>query len=164
MSRDHHPIVLHDADLARTAGRPEKACELGREELLTVDVGSWFGSEHAGERIPDLRNALDVIGDVRVLVEVKDGPELDPTAIARLRAAVEERATSNLVTLVSFHADVLVEMKRQVPSLRTGLLVRDEDLVDPVDAAAACSASILLVPHRSVDDDLVGFCPGAAIR
>lgn len=41
LSADGHLICLHDLDLQRTAGRPERLIDLALPELRTIDFGSW---------------------------------------------------------------------------------------------------------------------------
>jgi glycerophosphoryl diester phosphodiesterase len=160
-SQDEYPMVHHDADLARTAGRPDLVADLDRDELLRTDVGSWFRESFSEECIPDLSEALYMIGsDVRSFIEVKDGPRLSEKAALRLGAALRSGADINGLSVISHHRSVLLQMKLHMPHLRTGVHMCDlED--DPVDAIVESKASALILHHEAVTDDVVGYCARA---
>ena len=76
LSQDLVPILLHDADLQRTAGRSESALELNFDMLSKFFVGQreLFGNSFASTRIPSLREAVDLLAsfpEVTAFVEVK---------------------------------------------------------------------------------------------
>ncbi len=157
-SRDHGPVVIHDADLARTAGRDDRVADLDRDELLGIDVGSWFGEAFSGVTIPSLGDALETIGPVaRAFVEVKDGPDIDPKDAARLARDLRAGADTNALMLVSFHSAVLLRMKDLIPHLRTALLLRQPG-GDPVAHLSTSRASLLFLDHEEIDDGVVSFC------
>lgn len=73
MSSDGELIVIHDETLDRTTDRTGAVGDYPFEELRRMDAGSWFGAEYKGERIPTLREALDLcvpVG-VGVVIELK---------------------------------------------------------------------------------------------
>jgi hypothetical protein len=55
---DSIPVLMHDRDVRRTSNGTGNVDELTLTQLRTLDVGSWFGSEFAGERIPTLHEFL----------------------------------------------------------------------------------------------------------
>lgn len=65
LSRDGVPVVIHDPKLARTTNGNGLVDELDLSELRTLDAG-------AGERVPTLREVLDLVGDsVHLDIEIK---------------------------------------------------------------------------------------------
>ncbi len=83
LSKDGVPVVIHDADLRRTAGQSVKVSELTAEELGDVDVGSWFNkrfpecSDHAfsKETVPTLAKVLKLLEQTSgpIYIELKCG-------------------------------------------------------------------------------------------
>eukprot|EP01045_Picozoa_sp_COSAG04_P006310 COSAG04_NODE_307_length_17238_cov_17.860260_10_plen_157_part_00 len=69
MTRDGEIVCLHDADIRRTTrGWPDdlpsySIASLDWAFVSTLDAGSWFGAEFAGERVPLLREALQFARD-----------------------------------------------------------------------------------------------------
>ena len=55
LSRDGVPMLFHDTTLERVAGDPRSVGELDLADLRRLDVGAWYGRDHAGERMPDAR-------------------------------------------------------------------------------------------------------------
>jgi glycerophosphoryl diester phosphodiesterase len=60
MSRDGALVVFHDETLDRTTNGDGPIGSLTLEDLRRLDAGSWFGSQYAGERIPTLREVLEL--------------------------------------------------------------------------------------------------------
>ena len=77
-TQDEQIIVFHDQSMERTVrdslGNPVfgDVHELTLEELRQYEVGSWFDSRFTGEKVPTLKDVLDLIqGRCKVLIEVK---------------------------------------------------------------------------------------------
>lgn len=118
LAADRVPVVIHDANLMRVAGRPERVGELTSSQLASVDVGSWFGAQFAGEGVPTLQDLLRLASPARrLLIEVKELDAARPTAIAIRRAGAE-----NAVAVQSFIGDVIKQMRPLLPSVPMGLL------------------------------------------
>jgi len=73
-SSDGHLFILHDSTLERTSDGEGEATDFTLEELQTLDAGSWFGPEYAGERIPSFREVLvwATEKDVVLLLDLKE--------------------------------------------------------------------------------------------
>jgi glycerophosphoryl diester phosphodiesterase len=86
-ARDGALVVLHDCTLARTTdvqrqlpGRgPWRVADLTYDEIARLDAGSWHDPAYAGERVPLLRDVLELLRGTGtgLLLEVKM-PELYP--------------------------------------------------------------------------------------
>jgi len=78
---DGELVVIHDTELPRTSDveelfpdrAPWNVADFTLAELRTLDVGSWFGPEYAGEQVPTLGAVLDLLQGTRcgLLLEVK---------------------------------------------------------------------------------------------
>lgn len=65
LTRDGVPVVIHDRELARTTNGNGLVDEMSLSDLKTLDAG-------AGERVPTLREVLDLVGDSVLLdIEIK---------------------------------------------------------------------------------------------
>src|SRR5438067_2355598 len=91
MSRDGELVVIHDETVDRTTGGHGPVARLTFEELHRLDAGSHFGPEYAGERIPILREVLELCADagVGVVVEIKS-PSLYPGMVEKVVALIGE--------------------------------------------------------------------------
>ena len=120
LSADNALIVMHDCSLKRTTGldKPIRAASL--EEIRTLDAGSWYGPEFAGEPVPTLGDALDFAkGRIGVYIEVK-GCTNDDLLHAQLMLAAGSQTTltpalrSELMTLVTENGTDNLDLARAV--------------------------------------------------
>ncbi len=74
LTKDGQAVVSHDDTLLRTTGVDARICDLTYAELQELDAGGWFNASFAGEKIPTLREVLDLIRgtDCKVYLELKD--------------------------------------------------------------------------------------------
>ncbi|MFZ2445439.1 MAG: glycerophosphodiester phosphodiesterase family protein [Syntrophobacteraceae bacterium] len=161
LSRDGHPVVVHDETLERTSDvrtrfperKPWRVCEFSLDELKSLDFGSWFNTadpfkqiaaghvaasetaRYGAERIPTLEEALlfTVRNDWLVNVEIKDLSGLPGhDAVARKTAdLIVSTGALEKVIVSSFNHDYLVRVKKLERRIPTGPLVKSPP-VDPV--------------------------------
>jgi len=89
-------VLLHDETLDRTTDArlvyprraPGRVADFTLAELGRLDAGSWKDTGSAGERVPTLTEAMDLVrpGGVGTLIEIKVGPG-DRAPIAELTAS-----------------------------------------------------------------------------
>ncbi len=119
LSKDGVPVLMHDATLLRTTGRPGVVADYTAAELGGFDAGAWQGDDWMGEPIPTLASVLAMIdGRAQLAIELKtDGMEravvdvvhaagVAPTAVAvyawdlaplRAIAALDDRLPRTLL-------------------------------------------------------------------
>lgn len=72
-SKDGVLFLLHDATLDRTTDGNGLASALTIAELKKLDAGSWFDAKYRDQRIPTLREALELCkGKIDVLLDLKE--------------------------------------------------------------------------------------------
>ena len=122
-TRDGEVVVLHDADLRRVAGVPTSIWEVRYEDIVDLDVGSWFDPRFSGERIPTLRAfAAAARGRMRINVELKvSGHEVD--LARRVIAILRELDMLDEVVLSSLDANILRQVRQTDPTIRIGFIV-----------------------------------------
>jgi len=112
-SRDGEMVVVHDANLHRVAGNAHRIVELSAVELAQIPL-------RAGGTIPALHDVTSQIHAPMILdMEVKHRDVVEPLILKLgTSAALRER------TIVSsFHASVLLRVRRAYPDVRTLLLI-----------------------------------------
>jgi glycerophosphoryl diester phosphodiesterase len=134
LASDGVPVVIHDANLRRTAGRTEEIASLSSRTLAEVSVGEWFNrrfpararAEYASERIPTLANVCERFAARRaaLYVELKctrtDARALAAATVDVLRASPV--AASHAI-VESFTLEAIAEIKRLAPEIRTAALI-----------------------------------------
>jgi glycerophosphoryl diester phosphodiesterase len=77
LTKDGVPILFHDESLERTTNGGERlVAQVTYEEIKELEAGSWFADSFAGAKIPTLEEAIDVLiqRGLGVNVEIKPCP------------------------------------------------------------------------------------------
>ena len=135
------PVVFHDDDLLRMAGRAE--------HLETLDFAAVRAVRLAGDhRIPTLVEALDACGELLINVELKvphpGRPGRLPAAVAAVLATAPQRAR---VVVSSFDPVALWQFHLAAPSLPLGFLFETAIPAPWRTIGALLGASSLHVQH-----------------
>jgi glycerophosphoryl diester phosphodiesterase len=126
-------VVLHDATVDRTTDGRGPVEQFSFDELRLLDAGS-------GERIPTWAESVAAIG-VRIQAEVKAARAV-PLLVESLQAD-PELAARTMVT--SSHAEILLAIRRAMPSASTGLIFgRTPDVADVLALTRAAEAGTAL--------------------
>ena len=161
LTADGVPILMHDDDLDHTTSGHGPVARRTAAEIARLDAGSWFAAAFAGEPVPTLADALDLVGALGLALnlEIKPCPgREEETArtvlgIARARWAVDRPPP--LVS--SFSVAAMRVAARQEPDWPRGYLIWDR----PADwrrAAAEIGAATLNVsPDRCSAADLSDY-------
>jgi glycerophosphoryl diester phosphodiesterase len=125
------PVVFHDEDLLRLAGRKEKVAALSFAALREVKLAN-------GERIPTLPEVFEALGpDLLCNVELKAPVGRDAVRLATCTAEVIRRGGwRDRVLVSSFNPIALAVFRRVLPEIPTGLLFH-ADQVRPLREAWA---------------------------
>lgn len=129
LSRDGVPLLIHDETLERTTDGDGHVCEHDYVALQRLDAGSWHGRAFAGERLPSLEQALDLLLalDLDANIEIKPARGFEQATgetAARLIAA-RWPADRRPPLLSSFDFPALDAARRVAPQLPRGLLFEE---------------------------------------
>ena len=134
---DAIPVVIHDEALDRTTDGTGMVNSRDIEYIKHLDAGKWYSREHAGEKVPTLEEALELICRNKIaLVEVKHGSDFYPGIEENIVATVSERKEWKRRTVfIAFDPSLLQKINELDPDLRTGLLILDppEEYVEVIE-------------------------------
>lgn len=129
LASDGVPVVFHDADLKRIAGRPELVSDLTSAELANVDVGSWFArrtgkSGFEGEAIPTLEAVLKMLDgyEGRIYVELKTEGDDHQELAAAISREVRNAGREDSAIIKSFRLGLLPKLDTLLPHTRKAAL------------------------------------------
>lgn len=125
VSADSRLMVIHDPHTGRTGNKHLYIAKTHSNELRTLDMSGWKGEAWEGEVIPFLEEALSLIPqDKHLFIECKsEDPQAFLDALNQLWDEHKDRLRTS--TFISFHAPILVALKKEKPHLTTLLLVED---------------------------------------
>ena len=119
---DGEVVVIHDSDLMRVGGAAVKIWEATYDELMEIDVGSWYGPEFSGQRVPTLEQVLELCkGRAWIDIELKYYGHNDHLEL-RVAEIVERMGMEDEVVLMSLVYDIVLSMKALRPDWTVGLL------------------------------------------
>ena len=137
-TRDGALVLLHDTTLTRTTNvrevfprrAPWRVRDFTYTEILRLDAGSRWSSPYAGETIPTLEQAIEVLQQSRsgLLLELKataQYPGIVPEVAAALRATpgyLDSAIEARRLFVESFDVASMHELKVLAPSVPVGLL------------------------------------------
>lgn len=137
-SADGALVLLHDTTLTRTTNvrqvfphrAPWLVGDFSLPEIRRLDAGSWKSQDFAGERVPTLAEAIEVLRPSRagLLLELKAValyPGIVPEVVAALREVpgyVESATEANRLVVQSFDHGAMWEHKALEPAVPVGLL------------------------------------------
>lgn len=163
---DGHVVLLHDATLDRTTDGAGPAMAADLETLQRLDAGAKFHRRFAGERIPTLGAALDLVrGRTLLNIEIKPEAVTGPLAprdpadgiVPRVVSEVRARGMERQVVVSSFEPEALRRLRAEDPEIRISALYdrRRHGEMGPGEVAGAVGARGFHVHSRFVDRPLV---------
>lgn len=63
LTKDEVPILFHDDTLERTTGTAGNVADMTYDDIKELDCGSWYGESFVGLQIPTLEDAIEVLVD-----------------------------------------------------------------------------------------------------
>jgi len=129
LTADGVPVLIHDETLERTTdGRGEVARHTAAE-IRSLDAGAWFAPRFAGERVPTLAEAVDLLVRLGLSVNVEIKPATGYAAATGEVVADHLRqcwpADGPRLLLSSFERMALDSAARVAPDIPRGLLAED---------------------------------------
>jgi glycerophosphoryl diester phosphodiesterase len=153
LSRDGHPVVMHDADVSRTTNGTGQLGELSLAEIQRLDAG-------LGERVPTLAQVIDLVrGRAQLYIELKG--QQTPAAVVK---ALRQMDFCDQAIAGSFYPWLPQRVKFLEPALRTSVLIAARDrqadflgwaLAVEADYVHPCWEHASPVPHELLTPELV---------
>ncbi len=159
-TKDGVLIVIHDETVDRTTDGKGRVRDLTWSEIQKLDAGSWKGSEFAGERIPRLEEALELInGQKVVFLEIKE-----PDTTEQIVETLRQIDALSWVKIGSFHSQAIATAKKLVPEISSSLIggakvgTSDEAFANFVKEALHCGANSITVNYPALTPERVHYC------
>lgn len=120
LSADGRVVCIHDRTTKRTAGEDIEVPQATWEQLQQLDVGKWKAPRYAGERVPDLPQVLATVRPgKKIFIEIKCKAEVVPALVQAIKAS---ELAAEQVTVISFHKEVIAQIKQQLPTITANWL------------------------------------------
>lgn len=165
LTKDQVPIIFHDDMLDRTTNGSGLVAERTYSEIKDLEAGSWFGESFAGIKIPTLEEAIDVLleRDLGLNLEIKPcaGRERETAEVA-LDLLSQIWDDHNNVLISSFQHVSLEAAMEMASDWSRGLLIGGDEmpenwqeLAEYLNVATLNLGTRLLT--REVVEDVIDF-------
>jgi glycerophosphoryl diester phosphodiesterase len=119
---DGEVVVMHDSDFMKLAADRTKLWDATLPQLAEIDIGSWFDPSFSAERVPTLKEVLEVSkGKAQVVIELKYYGH-DEKLEQRVAEIVEATDMVNETAIMSLKYDAVKKMRSIRPDWTIGLL------------------------------------------
>jgi glycerophosphoryl diester phosphodiesterase len=148
-------VLIHDGDLMRIAAVDRKINEISFDELMGIDIGSWFSPAFRNERMAKLTEVIDAARNhIKLNIELKYNRP-DPVLAEKVVGIIREKSFAGQCLVSSLDYRALMAVKRMAPEIKTGFIVsyaigkldRTQTEVLSVSAAQA-TAALVRKAHR----------------
>ncbi|MEQ4673592.1 glycerophosphodiester phosphodiesterase [Providencia vermicola] len=166
LSIDGQIFLLHDDTLERTSDGAGVAGLLSWDELRTIDAGSWYSSEFAGEHLPSLEQVADRCQQYGMManIEIKPTAGLEIETGTLVSLAARELWVGQMAPLLSsFSVEALEAAQKTVPELPRGLLL-DEWCDDWQQLTTQLACISIHLNHKLLDEVRVKMLKQAGLR
>jgi glycerophosphoryl diester phosphodiesterase len=141
LSRDDHPVVIHDPAVERTTGAVGRVRDLTVRELKRLDAGGWRGARFRGQRIQTLQEVFERFRDrLRFWIELKGGSDLYPGIEEKVVSMIEVYDVLEQALVQSFDVAALQRISVLNPDIHLGILAASPPIFPLIGPASACRA------------------------
>lgn len=166
LTQDGVPIIFHDDTLDRTTNGSGNVAETPYATIRALEAGSWYADSFAGIKIPTLEEALEILIDknLGLNLEIKPTPGRErETAEAALDILSKYWDDHERLLISSFQLSCLETAQDMAPDWYRGVLFDDDedmpenwrDLVEYVDGATVNIGR--KIATRELVEDIIDF-------
>jgi len=102
-SKDKELVVIHDDKLDRTTNGKGRVYDYSLKEIRNLDAGSWYGGYFSGEKVPTLKEVLQMAKDkIPVNIEIKYPKERQYPIEELAERALKEVKDAGMLLQVNF--------------------------------------------------------------
>jgi glycerophosphoryl diester phosphodiesterase len=131
LTRDGVPIIFHDEELDRTTNGSGPVALAIYDDIQQLEAGSWFGDSFAGIKIPTLEEAVDVIlqHNLGLNLEIKPCPGREKETAEAALAELSQYWDDPSKLLISSFQHVSLEAAMDLaPDYARGLLIGGDEM------------------------------------
>lgn len=163
---DHQLVLMHDDTLVRTtdaaakfpARSPWRIADFTLAEIRTLDAGSWFGPQFAGEKVPTLGELLEFLKplDAGLYLEIKAAGDTPAKVAAELERTgwVANGAATKPLVVNSFNAAMVRAYHALHASVPTIVLLTAAPTAQQL-ADFEAFADGIAIPFSAIDDPIL---------
>ncbi len=155
-TKDGELIICHDETLDRTTSGHGWIINHTLKEIRELSAGAWFSSKYAAEKVPTLREFLELVQNQNVLInlEIKNSIIPYPGIEKQILNLISDYQLAHRVIISSFNHYSLLTCKELAPAIPTAILYECH-LFNPWEYAEKLGASAIHPYFPSLSSALV---------
>jgi len=123
LTLDERIVIIHDEKILRYTGINRRVRELDLEYLKGLDFGKWFSDEFNGEKILELSELFEKIGNkLKYNIEIKLGEKYYPKITERVLNLVSRYNLMDDVLISSFDMQTIKKLREIDKKVKTGII------------------------------------------
>ncbi|MBE2191664.1 MAG: glycerophosphoryl diester phosphodiesterase [Alphaproteobacteria bacterium] len=158
LTKDSVPVIFHDDDLDRTTNGHGPIAEMKYDDLCDLEAGSWFSEGFAGAKVPTLEEAIEIIlqRDLGVNLEIKPcaGREVE-TSEAMLDVLSQIWDDRDRLLITSFSHVSLETSMDMAEDWYRGLLLESEPMENWKDLADYLNVTTINIDGRTASREFI---------
>ena len=151
LTADGIPVVIHNPTLDKTTGTPGKVTEKTLLQLQSLDAGSWFNPQFAGQKIPTLSETLDILQPLshHIYLDVKPHCQWSESQVDRLVELLISKGWQEKAIVSSFNPQFVEQVRQTKRGLKLGYIVANpDDYQQELAAAARYGNSVIISEYH----------------
>lgn len=154
LTQDGKVVVIHDEFIDRTLTGKGLVKEHTLQELKKMSAGEFFGSEFKDERIPTLREVLEIVKELEIInIELKNYLPY-PGLEEKVLKIVADFKLQDKVIISSFNHYSIQKLKNIQPAVKTAALLMSK-IINPADYAFKRGFNGLHLHFLTIDQELI---------
>lgn len=155
-TKDKEIVVIHDYTLDRTTSGSGKVLDHTLDEIKQFDAGGKFSPKFAGEKIPTLREVLELLKDtdLEVNVEIKSPFKYETGIEEKMLQELRQFEMMDRIVISSFNHEVLKRVHELEPGLECAILYMKK-MEQPWDYASSIGSKALHTYDPETDSEMI---------
>ena len=158
---DGHAVLLHDGTIDRTSNGSGDISTLTLNEVKSLDFGSWFSAEYAGEQIPTFKEFIQLCKHIGLHPYIEIKGNISAERASELVAIVKRYGMQGKVTWISFYPTALTNIKNVDPFARLGFVSEsgtEETIARANELKTEDNEVFLNMGHYALSDTFINSC------
>lgn len=154
LTKDGEVVVIHDEFIDRTLSGKGLVKEHTLQELREMSAGEFFSPEFKDEKIPTLREVLEIVKDLEIInIELKNYLPY-PGLEEKVLQMVNEFDLLDQVIISSFNHYSVEKVQKLQPQVKTAALLASK-IINPSDYAFKRAFNGLHMHFLTIDQEII---------
>lgn len=154
LTKDGEVVVIHDEFIDRTMNGSGLVKDHTFSELRDMSVGEFFSSDFKDQKIPTLKEVLEIVKDLEIInIELKNQLPY-PNLEEKVLKLVDEFEIRDKVIISSFNHYSLEKIKKIQPAIKTGALMVAK-IINPADYVFKRGFDALHINFLTIDQKII---------